>query len=144
MLEILTLRSDALGFEAILRGLLSFEASLDEQVESAVRVILADVKKRGDEAVLEYTRRFDRMAAQNMDALRIPRQELEAAFASLPQTQREALVQAAGRIRNYHERQVQESWSFTDSDGNKLGQKITALERVGVTSQVARRPIPRP
>ncbi len=132
MLEIASLRSDLPGFDATLNDLLSFEASLDAGVESDVRAILADVKKRGDEAVLEYTRRFDRTAAASMGALRIAREELEAAFAGLPHAQREALVQAAGRIRNYHEKQVQESWSFTDGDGSKLGQKITALERVGL------------
>jgi histidinol dehydrogenase len=132
MLEIASLRSDARGFDAALKGLLAFEASLDEGIESAVRAILADVKSRGDEAVLEYTRRFDRATAPDMSALRIPKAELEAAFAGLPNAQRDALVHAAGRIRSYHEKQVQESWSFTDAQGNKLGQKVTALERVGL------------
>ncbi|MSQ58732.1 MAG: histidinol dehydrogenase [Betaproteobacteria bacterium] len=132
MLEVSLLRSDAPGFDAALGRLLAFEASLDEGIESAVRAILADVKSRGDQAVLDYTRRFDGVAAQDMGALCIPKAELEAAFAGLPHAQRDALVQAAGRIRSYHERQVQESWSFTDGDGNKLGQKVTALERVGL------------
>ncbi|MFN0315128.1 MAG: histidinol dehydrogenase [Burkholderiales bacterium] len=132
MLEIASLRSDAPGFDAALKGLLAFEASLDEGIESAVRAILADVKRRGDEAVLEYTRRFDGVTAQDMSALHIPKADMEAAFAGLPNAQRDALVQAAGRIRSYHERQVQESWSFADADGNRLGQKVTALERVGL------------
>lgn len=132
MIEILRLDSQAANFNPILKALLSFEQTLDERVESAVAGILSDVKKRGDEAVLEYTRRFDRLDVASMDALSIPKSTLEAAFASLPAAQRDALVQAAGRIRSYHERQVQQSWEFTDGDGNRLGQKITPLERVGI------------
>ena len=132
MVEILNLSTTAPGFDGILKALLSFEASLDEQVESTVAGVLADVKARGDDAVLEYTRRFDRLSASSMDALRIPKDVMEAAFAGLPSAQREALVHAAGRIRSYHERQVQASWSYTDGEGNKLGQKVSALERVGI------------
>lgn len=132
MVDILRLDSQAANFAPILKALLSFENTLDERVESAVTGILADVKRRGDDAVLEYTRKFDRLEAGNMAALRIARSELEAAFAGIPSGQRDALVQAAGRIRHFHERQVQASWDFTDSEGNRLGQKVTALERVGI------------
>lgn len=132
MIDILRLDSAAANFAPILKALLSFEQTLDARVESTVSAILADVKQRGDAAVLEYTGRFDRVVATDMAALRIARADLEAAFAGLPVAQREALVQAAGRIRSYHERQVQESWGFTDADGNRLGQKVTALERVGI------------
>jgi len=119
-------------FEALLGRLLAFENTQDKRVEDAVTAILADVKGRGDVAVLEYTRRFDRFDAVHMSTLRLPKAELERAFAALPVAQREALVSAAGRIRAYHERQITQSWSFTEPDGTRLGQQVTPLDRVGI------------
>ena len=119
-------------FEARLGRLLAFENTQDERIDQAVAAILADVRQRGDAAVLEYTARFDRMQATEMAALRVPKAELDRAFAALPEAQREALVHAAGRIRSYHERQVTQSWSYTEPDGTRLGQQVTALDRVGI------------
>ncbi|MBM3396127.1 MAG: histidinol dehydrogenase [Betaproteobacteria bacterium] len=132
MVDILKLDSAAANFGPILKALLSIDQTLDARLEAAVADILADVRRRGDAAVLEYTRRFDRLEVADMSALCIPRSALESAFAALPGAQREALVQAAGRIRSYHERQVQSSWSHEDAEGNRLGQKVTPLERVGI------------
>ena len=119
-------------FEARFRALLAFENTLDARVEGAVTGILADVRRRGDVAVLEYTRRFDRLDVASMSQLEIPREELERALAGLVPARRDALEQAAARIRTYHERQPLASWQYTDEDGTLLGQRVTPLDRVGV------------
>jgi histidinol dehydrogenase len=120
------------GFDAELERLTRFEAAQDEAVEAAVRAIIADVRARGDAAVLEYTRKFDRVPADSIAALEVPRAGLEAALAALPAAQREALQEAAARVRAFHERQRAQSWEFTDAEGTRLGQRVTPLERVGV------------
>ncbi|MEK6594308.1 MAG: histidinol dehydrogenase [Pseudomonadota bacterium] len=119
-------------FEAQLAQLLAFEAAQDPKVDAAVAAILADVKARGDDAVLEYTRRFDRVAAKSLQDLEVPRAELGRALGELPTAQRDALNAAAERVRAYHEKQRAQSWYFTDADGNELGQQVTALDRVGI------------
>ncbi len=119
-------------FEARLAELLAFEAAQDPQVDVTVAAILADVKTRGDAAVLEYTARFDHVAASSLAELEIPRAELQAALARIPAAQRTALEEAAARVRGYHERQRAESWGYTDADGNELGQQVTALDRAGL------------
>lgn len=119
-------------FERRLAELLAFENTQDESIDRTVAAILDDVKKHGDSAVLEYTRQFDRLQAGSMAALELMQSDVQAALGRLGNAQREALVQAAGRIRSYHERQVMESWSFTERDGTRLGQQVTPLERVGI------------
>ena len=119
-------------FERRLADLLAFENTQDESIERVVAAILADVKERGDSAVLEHTRRYDRLEVGSMAALELAQADVQGALGRLPTVQREALVQAAGRIRSYHERQVGESWSFTERDGTRLGQQVTPLERVGI------------
>ena len=126
------LDSASADFDARLRALLAFENTQDDGIDATVAAILRDVKERGDAAVLEYTRRFDRLTAAHIDDLRIAKTDMEQAFAGLPDRQREALVMAAGRIRAYHERQVTQSWSYAEPDGTQLGQQVTALDRVGV------------
>lgn len=131
-MKIARLDSSAPGFEAELARLLAFEASQDPGVDDTVRAILADVRARGDAALLDYTRRFDRVQAESVAALEIPAQALHEALEALPVARRDALEQAAARIRRYHERQAAASWSFTDEDGTVLGQQITPLDRVGI------------
>jgi histidinol dehydrogenase len=120
------------GFEAALAALLAFDASLDPQVDATVAAILADVKARGDAAVLEYTQRWDRLSAGTLAELEIPQTELNTALKSLPAAQREALTAAAARVREFHEKQSIKSNTYIDSDGNELGQQITPLDRVGI------------
>lgn len=120
------------NFDARLSELLAFEAAQDPQVDVTVAAILADVKSRGDVAVLEYTARFDGVTARSLTELEIPRAELQAALARIPAARRTALETAAGRVRDYHERQRVESWGYIDADGNELGQQITALDRAGL------------
>lgn len=122
------------GFDAALAARLHWSADTDAGIEQAVAGILADVQRRGDVAVLEYTNRFD-MKAGSMVELQLRRGELKAAFEGLPAKQREALEAAAARVRSYHEAQKKacgESWSYRDADGTLLGQKVTPLDRVGI------------
>lgn len=132
MASIQRLDTAASGFRSDLRRLLAYDASQDESIERATAEILARVQHEGDLALLEYTRRFDRVEAGSVAALEIPRGEWQAALDSLPSAQRDALETAAGRIRSYHEHQVAGSWSYTEPDGTVLGQKITPLDRVGL------------
>jgi len=135
-LQIRKLDSAQPDFKQSLDTLLAFEASTDEAIEKAVAGILHDVKTRGDAAVLEYTNRFDRIpgGAASMAHFDISQAELQAALEGLPQAQRSALQTAAERIRAFHERQKQElgGFTYTEPDGTVLGQKITALDRVGI------------
>jgi histidinol dehydrogenase len=119
-------------FPARLKALLAFEATQDDNIESVVTGILHAVRTRGDAAVLEYTSRFDQLSAQSMDALQLQPDMLRLALENLPVAQRSALEAAASRIRTYHEKQKAGSWSYTEQNGTTLGQKITALDRVGV------------
>ena len=122
-------------FEADFKARLHWSAEADAAIEERVAAILADVQRRGDAAVLEYTGRFDRLDAADMQALELPAGELRAAFESLPGEQREALEFAARRVRQFHEAQKRasgESWSYRDEDGTLLGQKVTPLDRVGI------------
>jgi len=123
-------------FQAKLMAVLAFEASEDEAIDRAAAGIIADVRQRGDAAVLEYTQRFDHVAATRMTALEIPRAALQAALASLAPERRAALTEAADRVRSYHERQKQscgsDGFAFTEANGTVLGQKVTPLDRVGI------------
>jgi len=132
MIALRRLASNAPDFEAQLAGLLAFEAAQDPAVDAAVAAILEDVKARGDAALLDYTLRFDGVRAASAPALEIKRSDMQRALAALPAAQREALEQAAARVHSYHERQLASSWSYTDADGTRLGQQVTALERVGI------------
>lgn len=136
-IQIRKLDSSQEGFQQSLDTLLAFEAGTDEAIETSVAKILADVKTRGDAAVLEYTNRFDRIphgGAAEMAAFDISQAELQAALNGLPSAQREALQIAAQRIRAFHERQREElrGFTYTEPDGTVLGQKITPLDRVGI------------
>ncbi|HLA35312.1 MAG TPA: histidinol dehydrogenase [Rhodocyclaceae bacterium] len=124
--------SSQADFTATLDALLHVDQATDDGIEATVGEVLARVRREGDVAVLDYTRRFDRLEVQTMAQLELPRAELLAALASLPSEQRAALEQAAQRIRAYHERQKAESWSFTEADGTRLGQKVTPLDSVGL------------
>ncbi|CAM3801220.1 histidinol dehydrogenase [Bordetella tumulicola] len=119
-------------FAAALSKLLAFEATEDESIDRAAAGILADVRHRGDAALVEYTQRFDRIAATSADALEIPKADWHAALATLPTAQRNALETAADRVRAYHEHQRSETWTYTDAEGTLLGQQVTPLDRVGL------------
>ena len=122
-------------FETLFQQRLHWSADTDAAIEQRVADILADVKARGDAAVLEYTERFDGLKAAHMAALELTQAELKAAFDGLPRVQQQALQDAAARVRSYHEAQKKasgESWQYRDADGTLLGQKVTPLDRVGI------------
>jgi histidinol dehydrogenase len=122
-------------FEREFERVRHWSAAQDDAIEEQVALIVADVRARGDEAVLAYTRRFDGLDAATVAALEIPADELQAALASIPAAQRAALDAAAQRVRSYHQRQLDacgRSWSYRDADGTLLGQKVTPLDRVGI------------
>ncbi len=122
-------------FEAQFKARLHWSADADAAIERRVADILADVKQRGDAAVLEYTARFDGLSAASVAGLELTQADFKAAFDAIPSAQREALQAAAARIRSYHEAQKKasgESWSYRDEDGSLLGQKVTPLDRVGI------------
>ncbi|HUQ75318.1 MAG TPA: histidinol dehydrogenase [Burkholderiales bacterium] len=120
------------GFEASLQRLTHFDAAEDVKVAEVVRVIIADVRARRDAAVLEYARRFDGTSASSVADLAVSADEARAALAALPGEQRRALESAHERIRAFHERQLQKSWDYREADGTRLGQRVGALDRVGL------------
>ncbi len=131
----LRLSTRAPDFETQFAARLHWSAATDRAIEQRVADILADVQRRGDAAVLEYTARFDGLSADSMAALELTQAELQAAFEGLPAAQRAALEFAAQRVRRFHQAQLQacgQSWSYRDEDGSLLGQKVTPLERVGI------------
>ncbi|MFO7746333.1 MAG: histidinol dehydrogenase [Orrella sp.] len=126
------LDASAPEFASQLQSLLHVDAAEDHTIEAATAEILAQVRERGDEALLEFTRRFDRMPVQTVAELEIAPAEWQKALDGLATTQRDALEAAADRVRQYHMKQRQESWSYTEADGTRLGQQITPLDRVGL------------
>ncbi len=124
------------GFKDVLLSSLSLPMADDEAIDAAVLKILAAVKSQGDEAVLNFTKQFDRLNAASVSELEISRKDLEQAYAALPAEQKIALDTAAQRVRAYHEKQKIEagchSWEYEEADGTRLGQKVTALDRVGI------------
>jgi histidinol dehydrogenase len=135
-IQIRKLDSTDPNFTAQLSDVLALEASEDEAIDRAAARILADVKERGDAAVLEYTDRFDQVSATSVAALEIKRDELQLRLEQLSPVRRSALQTAADRVRAYHERQKRECGSsgfvYTEADGTVLGQKVTPVDRVGI------------
>ena len=132
MPDIQRLNTADADFWARLEALTAWEGVADEAATVAVREIIAQVRGRGDDALLEYTRRFDRTEVARAADLEIPAERLRQALTTIPANQRAALETAAARIRAYAERQKLESWSLTEADGTILGQQVTPLDRVGL------------
>ncbi len=135
VVNIASLRTDAADFDAAFERVRHWSADADQAIEDRVSDILADVRRRGDAAVLEFTARFDGVQATSVSQLELSAAELDAAFEAITPAQRAALRMAADRVRSYHERQLQAcglSWSYREADGTLLGQKVTPLDRVGI------------
>jgi histidinol dehydrogenase len=132
MAEIRTLSTADREFDNQLDMLLAWESVSDANVQQVVDRVIADVRKRGDAALLEYTSRFDGWEPADMAGMEIPLSRLEQAWDGLPEEKRIALQHAADRIRSYAERQKMESWSYQEEDGTVLGQQVTPLDRVGL------------
>lgn len=130
-MKIRRLDSTAADFEQHLTALLSTMDEPDPEVRSRVEHILAAVKERGDAALLEFTNRFDQREA-GIEDLEVPGPTLADALGQISTEMAAALREASRRVREYHERQKSGSWSYTDADGNELGQQVTPLDRVGV------------
>ena len=126
------LNTQSADFQSALQALLAFETAQDPKIDQIVADICADVQKRGDAAVIEYSNRFDSTSAQSMADLTLTQADLQAAFERLPATVQTALQQSAARVESYHQRQKMQSWHYTDEDGTLLGQQISALDRVGI------------
>ena len=120
------------AFAQQLDHLLAWETVSDTSVQQTVADIVEQVRTRGDAALLEYTNRFDGLSAKDISEVTLNKEQLLKALNNLPSDQRSALEVAARRIRDYHEKQVQSDWSFTEADGTTLGQRITPLDRVGL------------
>ena len=120
------------GFDQRLAALLAWEPAQDEAIERVVADIVRDVRRRGDAALLDCTRRFDRIAVADAAALEVSQDELRAALGSLGVAERDALQAAAERVRSFHAHQSGQSWSYVEADGTRLGQQVTPLDRVGL------------
>jgi histidinol dehydrogenase len=131
-LSIRTLSSADAGFRRDFLALLDRAQELDARVEGVVREVIQNVRSRGDAALLEYTSKFDRWTPASAAALEIPGARLAEAATSIPAGQRAALEAAAQRVRDYHQRQRIDSWTYTEADGTLLGQQVTPLDRVGL------------
>jgi len=132
MFEVSRLNFQQADFWSKLSELLAWEGVSDTAVTDTVRNILADVKQRGDDAVVEYSQKFDRVKATRLADLEISMDRAYASLKSIPAVQRDALEKAAERVRRYHQHQKQESWQYTEADGTVLGQQITSLDRAGL------------
>lgn len=131
-LSITRLISSATSFSQQLDQLLAWDEAADHRVHDIVKEILGSVKQQGDSAVLEYTRRFDNLNADSMAELEMPEVRLQEALTKISPEQRQALEMAAARVRSYHEKQMQHSWSYEELDGTVLGQQVVAMDRVGL------------
>ncbi|HEX4598334.1 MAG TPA: histidinol dehydrogenase [Burkholderiaceae bacterium] len=131
-MKIRTLDTSSPQFEAQFGQLVAPATVFDPEVERQTTAIVEDVRRRGDAALLEYTKRFDRVSAQSVAQLEIPASDLRAAFDALAPDAAEALRAAAGRIRAFHQRQLGGEWTFEEPDGTVLGQRVAPLERVGL------------
>ncbi len=119
------------NFDSSLQSLLSSTDEPEQAIVETVSKVISNIRARGDEALLEYTNQFDRRSA-SLESLEISKQDLEAALKRIPNELRNGLEHAAKRVREFHEKQKQSTWSYEDDEGNVLGQKITPLDRVGV------------
>ena len=135
-IKVKRLNSQDAGFKETLLSSLSLPMADDEAIDATVAKILLAVKEKGDEAVLAFTKQFDRLNINQVSELEIPQKDLEQAYKSLAADQKSALDIAAQRVRTYHEQQKIEagchSWEYEEADGTRLGQKVTALDRVGI------------
>lgn len=132
MKKITRLDSSQQDFKASLKKLVAWDEQLDTNVHTVVKEILQAVKHEGDQAVIAYTEKFDGLAVTDASQLEIPKDRLQAALDGLPSEQRIALEASAQRVRGYHQKQLQPSWDFTESNGTKLGQRVLPIDKAGL------------
>jgi len=131
-LNITKLDASSTDFDQQLQQLLAWDEADDRDIQHRVVDIIADVRKNGDKAVIDYTNRFDRRNITQAGELELSKEILKLAWEKLPIDQAQALQTAADRIRGYAEHQKMQSWQYTEADGTVLGQKVTPLDRVGL------------
>jgi histidinol dehydrogenase len=131
-LSIARLDASSSDFDRQLQQLLAWDETDDRDIQHRVLDIIADVRKNGDKAVIDYTNRFDRRSISQAGELELPKETLKSAWEKLPDNQAQTLQTAADRIRAYAEHQKMQSWQYTEADGTVLGQKVTPLDRVGL------------
>jgi len=132
MVTIKRLCSSDTNFDLAIKKLIAWDDQLDITVHQTVKTILHDVKMKGDEALLQYTKKFDGLDISSPSELEIPQSRLQQALDNLPQDQRHALELSADRVTQYHKKQVQSSWDFTEDDGTVLGQRVLAIDSAGL------------
>ena len=132
MLSLRRLDSRDPDFDQRLQALLAYDETSDADVHARVRAIIGDIRQRGDEALLELTRRFDRFDPGSAEGLELDPAVLRTAWEGLSPALADALETAAARIRAYAEHQKLSSWQYTEADGTRLGQQVTPLDRVGL------------
>ena len=126
------LSSEDPNFDAQLNSLTSWDNSSNQEINDSVKKIIDDVIQNGDKSVLDYTQKFDSVDAASIADLVISKERLKESFDNLDEEQKKALSTAADRIKSYHQKQIQESWSYTEEDGTVLGQKVIPIERAGL------------
>jgi len=120
------------NFDELLSSLTAWDSSSNEEIEDTVKKIVDDVIKNGDQSVLHYTQKFDSVDAATLSDLVISKKRLKQSFDNLDEEQKTALSIASDRIKSYHQKQIQESWTYTEKDGSVLGQRVLPLERAGL------------
>ena len=120
------------NFDTELSELLAWESVSNKSVADTVESIIQNIRQNSDQALIDYTNQFDNMNAASMAELSLSKDTLKTAFDTLSESEKSALKAAADRVRNYHEKQLQDTWTYTEDDGTMLGQKVTPLDRVGL------------
>ena len=120
------------SFRTELDKALAWDSISDQTVQESVSRIIADVRTRGDAAVLEWTNKLDGLKENSIQVLEISQDELQESLKQISPEQTIALEKASDRIRRYHEKQKQDSWQYTDPDGSVYGQKVSPIDKVGM------------
>ncbi len=119
-------------FYKSLKHSLAFNEDDNSEIQAVVNSIIKDIKNNGDSALLSYTKKFDHLESKSLSELELTKESLKEAYESLDRSSQAALNESAQRIRDYHQNQVQSSWDYVEEDGTRLGQKITAIDTVGL------------
>jgi histidinol dehydrogenase len=119
-------------FRSSLDAMLAWESVSDGNMQQLVVEVISNVRKHGDQALLEYSEKFDRFKVDHVTKLKLGSDDIQAAFERLPEAKKTALKTAVDRVASYHEKQVAKSWQYTDETGVVLGQQVTAMDKVGI------------
>src|SRR6056300_1422631 len=118
------------NFYQSLKESIDFDAEDNKKIQSIAAEIVSDIRTNGDDSLIRLTNKFDNLSIKESSELELKKSDLKDAYDSLDREQQDALNTSADRVKIYHEHQKQESWSYNEKNGTKLGQKITAIDRV--------------